>query len=136
MRLVRIRQTSTGTDIPILLTTTPFTPIRRCCHTYKNRTVPEHGLQQTNTKKMLRTTQRKFSDSSSRQKKKLQNKKGLGKTFVTTKKSKHTQEEDSTHDEYDQDSSISFDDDEDSTASQEDDSEDWIEYIKMKRERC
>ena len=29
-------QTSTGTDIPILLTTTPITPFRRCCHTYNN----------------------------------------------------------------------------------------------------
>ena len=41
-----------------------------------------------------------------------------------------TQEEDSTHDEYDQDSSISFDDDEDSTASQGDDLEDWTEYTQ------
>ena len=42
-------------------------------------------------------------------------------------------EEDSTRGEYDQDSSISFDDDEDRTASQEDDMEDWIEYIKKHR---
>ena len=41
--------------------------------------------------------------------------------------SEETHEEDGTHDECDQDSSISFDDDdEDSTASQEDNLEDWI----------
>ena len=40
--------------------------------------------------------------------------------------SEDIQEEDITHDEYDQDSGISFDDDEDSTASQEYDSEDWV----------
>ena len=39
--------------------------------------------------------------------------------------------EDCTHDENDQDSSISFDD-EDSTACQEDDFEDWIQYIKRR----
>ena len=32
MRLVRVRQTSTGTDIAILLTRTPIAPVRRCCH--------------------------------------------------------------------------------------------------------
>ena len=31
MRLVRVRQTSTGTDSPILLTRTPIAPVRRCC---------------------------------------------------------------------------------------------------------
>ena len=42
-----------------------------------------------------------------------------------------THEEDGTHDEYDQDSSISFDDDDDeSTASQEDNLGDWIEHGK------
>ena len=45
-----------------------------------------------------------------------------------TIKSEETHEEDGTHDEYDQDSSISFDDDEGSTASQEDNLEDWIEH--------
>ena len=45
--------------------------------------------------------------------------------------SEETHEEDGTHDEYDQDSSISFnDDDEDSTASHEDNLEDWIEHGK------
>ena len=39
----------------------------------------------------------------------------------------------STHDEYDQDSSTSFDDDEDSTASQEEEVEDWIENEKKMR---
>ena len=39
----------------------------------------------------------------------------------------NAQEEDSTHDEYDQDISISFgDDDEDNTTSQDDDLENWI----------
>ena len=43
--------------------------------------------------------------------------------------SEETREEDRTHDEYDQDSRISFnDDDEGSTASQEDNLEDWIEH--------
>ena len=32
VRMVRIRETSTGTDIPMLLATTPITPVRRCCH--------------------------------------------------------------------------------------------------------
>ena len=42
-----------------------------------------------------------------------------------------TQEEDSTHDEFDQDSSFSFDDDDgDRTARAQDDLEDWIEDIK------
>ena len=36
MRFFRVRQTSTGTNIPILLATTPITLIRRCCHTNKN----------------------------------------------------------------------------------------------------
>ena len=44
--------------------------------------------------------------------------------------SEETHEEDGTHDEYDQDSSISFDDDEGSTASQEDNLEDWNEQGK------
>ena len=42
---------------------------------------------------------------------------------MTTKISEDTQEEDSTHDEHDQDSSISFDDD------------DWIEDKRKKHER-
>ena len=40
-----------------------------------------------------------------------------------------TREEISTHDEHDQDSSISFEDDADSISSQEDELEDWNEYI-------
>ena len=40
------------------------------------------------------------------------------------------QEEDSTNDECDQDSRISFEIDTESTSSQEKESEDWIEYIK------
>ena len=45
--------------------------------------------------------------------------------------SEETREEDGTHDEYDQDSRISFDDDDDgSTASEEDNLEDWIEHGK------
>ena len=39
-------------------------------------------------------------------------------------------EEDSTNDEYDQDSSISFENDTESTSSQDEELEDWIEYTK------
>ena len=46
MRLVRIRQTSTRTDIPILLTTTQIALIRRCCATNNNVPVPAHEQQQ------------------------------------------------------------------------------------------
>ena len=38
--------------------------------------------------------------------------------------------ENSTNDEYDQESSISFDNDTESTSSQEEELEDWIEYTK------
>ena len=68
-------------------------------------------------------------------KRKYKSKKEPGeKTFVTTKEARR-QEEDSTHDEYNQDGSISFDDDDDSTARQEDDPEDWIEYKKEARKK-
>ena len=49
--------------------------------------------------------------------------------------SEDTLEEDSTNDECDQDSSISFEDDAESTASPEGELEDWIEHIKKKHER-
>ena len=42
--------------------------------------------------------------------------------------SEDAQEEDSTNDERDQDSSISFENDTESTTSQEVELEDWIEY--------
>ena len=64
----------------------------------------------------------------------MQNNKWRKDTF-DDKISEDTQEEDSTHDEYDQDGSILFDDDEDSTASQEDDLEDWIEHKKEARQK-
>ena len=44
--------------------------------------------------------------------------------------SEDTNEEESTNDEYDQDSSISFEDDTESTSSQEEELENWIEYMK------
>ena len=51
--------------------------------------------------------------------------------------SEEIQEEDGTHDQYDQDSSISFeDDDEGSTGSQEDDLEDWMEHGKRSTEEA
>ena len=62
-------------------------------------------------------------DSTSRQEEKTK----LEKIIRDDETSEDTQEEDSTHDEYDQDSSISFDDDEDSTSSQEEELEYWIE---------
>ena len=46
MRLVRIRQTSTRTDTPILLASTPISPVRRCCHTYKRNA---HTMNTTKT---------------------------------------------------------------------------------------
>ena len=74
---------------------------------------------------MLRTAQRRMLRLiiQTERKYKSKKKKHGGKVVRDDEISEDTQEEDSTHDEYDQDSSISFDDDEDSTASQEDDLE-------------
>ena len=58
-----------------------------------------------------------------------------GKDIRDDEISEDTQEEDSTNGEYDQDSSISFEDDEGSTAGQEDELEDWIEYYKEARKK-
>ena len=80
---------------------------------------------------MLRTTQRRklrlFNQSTRITKIKRTWRKNLRGDDI----SDDTGEEDSTHDEYDQDSSISFDDeDDDSTVSREDYLEDWIENTK------
>ena len=120
VRLVRVRQTSTGTDIPILLITT-------LSH-IQYRTEPGHGLQLKNRKKCSALHSAECFDTSSRQEENTKINKNLEKDIRDG--AEDTQEEDSTHDEYDQDSSISVDDYEDSTASQEDDSEDWIECMK------
>ena len=56
MHLVRVRQTSTGTDIPILLTTTPIAPLRRCCHANSYVRSRDMGYNER-TQKMLRTAQ-------------------------------------------------------------------------------
>ena len=45
MSLVRVRQTSTRTVIPILPYHGTTTPIRRCCHTNSNVRCRGHGLQ-------------------------------------------------------------------------------------------
>ena len=54
-------------------------------------------------------------------KRKYKNKKELVEKDVRDDEISEDTREDSTHHEYDQDSSIPFDDDEDNTASQEDD---------------
>ena len=64
-------------------------------------------------------------------KRKYKNKKDTGGEDIRDDElSEETQEENSTLNECDQDSSISFDDDEDSTTSHEDNLEDWFEYVK------
>ena len=64
---------------------------------------------------MLRTTQRRKASTHLPDKEKITGEKDIRDDEI----SEETHEEDSTHDEYDQDSSISFDDDnEGSTASQ------------------
>ena len=84
MRLVRVRQTWTGADIPILLITTPITPVRRYCHTNYKSTVPGQGLQQKNTKNALHcTAQNDPTHHPDNIKYKKQN--SEKKTFVTTK---------------------------------------------------
>ena len=71
-------------------------------------------------------------DSSSRQRENTNKhgKKLEKKTFATIKNARRLTKK-TAHDEFDQDSSISFDDDDEgSTASQEDNLEDWIEHVK------
>ena len=43
--------------------------------------------------------------------------------------------EDSTNDEYDQDSSISFENDTESASSEEEELKDWMEYFKKKKRK-
>ena len=76
--------------------------------------------------KMLRASQRRMLRLI------IQTKKSKRKTMKTQvektcKVSEDTREEDNTKDEYDQDSSISFENDTESTSSQEQELEDWIE---------
>ena len=129
MRLVRVRQTSTGTDIPIPLTTTPIPPIRRCCHSDNNIRCWNMVCNKTTRRNTPHCTAQNASTHHPDEKNIQIKKEHGGKVVRDDEISEETQGEDSTHDEYDQDSSVSFDD-EDSTASQEDDSENWIEYIK------
>ena len=84
-----------------------------------------HGLQQENTKNAPHCTALNASDPSSRPKKiTIFVKIKLGERDIRDDEiGEDVQEEDSTHDEKNQDNSISFDDDEDSKACQEDDSE-------------
>ena len=80
---------------------------------------------------MLRTTQRRMLRLIIQTKRKYKNKQESGGKYIRDDEiSEETQEEISTHDECDQDSSISFDDDEESKASREDNLEDWIEDVK------
>ena len=81
--------------------------------------VPEHGLQQKNTKQCSAQPSAECFVSSFRQKDEMC----------------EETEKDSTNDEYDQDSSISIENDIESTSSQEEELEDWIEYIKEAREK-
>ena len=82
------------------------------------------------TRKILRTTQRRKLRLIFQTKRKYkQTQKETGEKDIRDDEiSEETHEEDGTHDEYDQDSSISFDDDEGSTASQEDNVQDWNEH--------
>ena len=62
---------------------------------------------------------------------KKKKKQDLGGTDIQDDEmSEATQKEDSRNDEYDQDSSISFENGTEITSNQEDKSEDWIEYIE------
>ena len=72
---------------------------------------------------MLRTAQLRMLRLIIQTKRTCEHKKELGdKDIRDDEMSEATQEEeDSTHDEYDQDSSISYDDDEEGTAIQDDD---------------
>ena len=136
MRLVRVRQTSTGTDIPILVPGTPIAPLRPCCHASSYVRSRDMGYNER-TRKMLRTTQRRKLRFIFQTKRKQQTQKETGeKNFRDDEISEEIQEEDSTHDEYDQDSSISFEDDEGRTASQEDNVQDWNEHGKRSTEEA
>ena len=74
---------------------------------------------------MLRTTQRRMLRLIIQTKRKYKNKQESGGKYIRDDEiSEETQEEISTHDECDQDSSISFDDDEESKAGYEDNLED------------
>ena len=84
------------------------------------------------TRKMLRTQRRKLRLIFQTKRKYKQTQKETGEKDIRDDEIiEETHEEDRTHDEFDQDSSISFDDDDEgSTASQEDNLEDWIEHVK------
>ena len=89
----------------------------------QQRTVPERGLQQKNTKNAA-----ECFDSWSRQIENTQDqKKNRRKDIRDDEIREDTQEEHSTNDEYDQDSCISFENEE---------IEDWIEYIKRSTEEA
>ena len=115
MRLVRVRQTSTGTDIPIQLTRTPIAPLRPCCHANSYLRSRDMDYNER-TRKMLRTAQHRMlrlifqtEKIQTKQRRKMEE-----KTFATIKNARRLTKK-TAHDE-------------DSTASQEDNLEDWIQH--------
>ena len=107
---------------------TPITPVQRCCHTNNNVRSRDMGYKKQ-TKKCSALHAECF-ESSSRQKEKKNKKETVGKDIRDDEISEETQEENNTHYECDQDSSVSFDDDdEECTTSHEDNLEDWIECL-------
>ena len=119
MRLVRVGQTSTGTDIQSYL-------LRQRLHlfdavvTLTIAYVARTWATTKNTKQCAALHSAECFDSSSRQMnipKYLSKKKKLGEKYIRDDDIiEDTQEEDSTHDEYDHDSRISFDYVEDSNS--------------------
>ena len=83
--------------------------------------------------KMLRTSQRRLLRLFIQTRRYKHKKETGGRDTRDDEISEESQEEISTHDDCDQDSTISFDDDEDSTTSHEDNLEDWIEYVEKAR---
>ena len=80
---------------------------------------------------MIRTTQRRMLRLIIQKKQKYKNinKKELGGKDIQDDEMSESTKEDSTNEEYDQDSSISFDNDTESTASQEEELEVWMENL-------
>ena len=139
--LVRVRQTSTRTDIPVI----PYL-FRHRLHlfgavvtptiTYGARTWTTTEEHEKNAPHFPAQNAWPHPSDKGKVRKETHAEDLDGKDIQNDEMSEDAQEEeDSTNDEYDQDSSISFENDTESTSSQEDKLEDWIGYIKMKRER-